>query len=299
MSNSNSNKKKNKPAAVKSAAGKTNSQKKPSDNKNKEKERQRAEAEKQAKRLIEEKQKQKKQQQKKSEEIHKRRAKADEKNQKIQKKTEIKTGRKKKRTDKLNKIREKIKYLTSKEFLSSINYLRVFVFIILPVVLIVVGGIGISRTVVLNVPSEIRSYDFGGRLESESAAKPSVFNSQQQQVFIDALKASGSRKFDFYINSVVPVDDDGVTDELCFGNPTGNDYVLIATVFDKNDEIIYRSLGLESGKEINNAKMFTSLSYGLHEVKVAVNAYDRKTNEKIGTKYAAIKLAVGVDENGR
>ena len=299
MANSNSNKKKNKPAAGKSAAGKTNSQKKVSDSRNKEKERQKAEAEKQAKRRIEEKQKQKKQQQKKSEEIHKRRAKADEKNQKLQKKTEVKTGKKNRRTEKLGKIRKRIKYLTSKEFLSSINYFRVFVFIVVPLVLIVLGCIGVSKTVVLNVPSDIRGYEFSGRLESETAAKPSVFNSQQQQVFTDALKASGSRKFDFYINSDIPVDDNGTTDKLCFGNPTGNNLVLIATIYDENGEVIYRSLGLESGREINDAKMFMSLPYGLHEVKVAVNAYDGKTNEKVGTKYAEIRLAVGVDENGR
>ena len=62
--------------------------------------------------------------------------------------------------------------------------------------------------------------------------------------------------------------------------------------------MLYRSLGLESGREINKAKLFKELSYGVHDVKVAVNAYDKATNKKIGTKYAKIKIAVGVEYNG-
>lgn len=292
---SNNNKKKNKPAAGKSAAGKTNSK----NNNQKAKQKQRVEAEKQAKRLIEEKQKAQKLQQKKSEEIHKRRAKENEKEQKIRNKIENKTNKKAKRKENWEKFVGKIKYLTSKEFLLSINYFRVFVFIVLPIILFVFGVIGVSRSVLINVPSEIRSLEYEGRKESETVAQPSVFNRQQQQVFMESLKAGGSRKFDFYINSVISVNDDSVTENLCFGNPEGNGYVLIATIYDKDGTEIYRSLGLESGREINSAKMFVALPYGLHDVKVAVNAYDGKTNEKIGTKYAAVKLAVGVDENGK
>jgi len=290
----NNNKKKNKPAAGKSVAGKTNSK----NSLQKTKQQQYAEAEKKAKRNIEEKQKAQKQQQKKSEEIHKRRAKENEKAQKSLQKSEKKTSNKEKRRIVIDKIIGRIKYLTSKEFLSSINYFRVFVFIVLPIVLLVFGIIGISKSVPANVPSEIRRYEYEGRLESETVAKESIFNNQQKQVFIESLKSSGSRKFDFYINSVVSVNDDNATNNLCFGNPEGNDCVLIATIYDKHGNVVYRSLGLESGKEINDARMFTTLSYGLHNVKVAVNAYDKETNEKIGTKYAKIKLAVGVNENG-
>ena len=87
-------------------------------------------------------------------------------------------------------------------------------------------------------------------------------------------------------------------DDLCFGNTKTNDFVLIATVYDKDNTVLYRSLGLEPGKEINRAKLFGEMSYGIHDVKVAVNAYDKNTNKKIGTRYAKIKIAVGVEYNG-
>ncbi len=274
--------KKNVPAAGKTVAGKNNS------NKNKEALRKKAEAEKNAKRLLEEKEKKQKQREKRSEEIRKQRQKAS------TKKENAKISRKRRR----NRFVKKFRYYTSKKFLSSLNYFRIFTCIVLPIALIITASVNFSRSVFMNVPSSIRATEFNGRIESETVATDSVFNISQQQVFIDALKARGSRSFDFYFNSVVNVGDDFSTEDLCFGNPKTNDCVLIATVYDKDDTVLYRSLGLEPGKEINSVKLFSELSYGIHDVKVAVNAYDKKTNEKIGTKYAKIKIAVGVEYNG-
>lgn len=276
--------KKNVPVADKTVAGKNNYKRK-------------KQAEKDARRVLEEKERKQKQREKRSEEIRKQRQKVSAKNNRIAEKAEKKKRSKEHRKNRRNNFRTKFKYYTSKEFLGSFNYFRIFTFIILPIALIVTGIVCVSHSVFVNVPTDIRKTEFNGRLESETVAQESVFNAQQQQVFMDALKARGSRSFEFYFNSVVDVNDDFSTDDLCFGNPESNDCVLIATVYD-GDTVLYRSLGLEPGREINRAKLFGELSYGVHDVKVAVNAYDINTNEKVGTKYAEIKLAVGVDYNG-
>ncbi len=276
--------KKNVPVADKTVAGKNNYKRK-------------KQAEKDAKRVLEEKERKQKQREKRSEEIRKQRQKVSAKNNRIAEKAEKKKRSKEHRKNRRDNFRTKFKYYTSKEFLGSFNYFRIFTFIILPIALIVTGIVCVSHSVFVNVPTDIRKTEFNGRLESETVAQESVFNAQQQQVFMDALKARGSRNFEFYFNSVVDVNDDFSTDDLCFGNPESNDCVLIATVYD-GDTVLYRSLGLEPGREINRAKLFGELSYGVHDVKVAVNAYDKNTNEKVGTKYAEIKLAVGVDYNG-
>lgn len=276
--------KKNVPVADKTVAGKNNYKRK-------------KQAEKDARRVLEEKERKQKQREKRSEEIRKQRQKVSAKNNRIAEKAEKKKRSKEHRKNRRDNFRTKIKYYTSKEFLGSFNYFRIFTFIILPIALIVTGIVCVSHSVFVNVPTDIRKTEFNGRLESETVAQESVFNVQQQQVFMDALKARGSRSFEFYFNSVVDVNDDFSTDDLCFGNPESNDCVLIATVYD-GDTVLYRSLGLEPGREINRAKLFGELSYGVHDVKVAVNAYDINTNEKVGTKYAEIKLAVGVDYNG-
>lgn len=293
--------KKNKPAAGKSVAGATNSGKTVSQKNKKNIDKQKSEAAKQAQKVQEERLKAERERAKKSEDIRKRRAKQkvrDEKTEKKQLDKEKRTSVRKKQMVFLKKIWDKISYYTSKEFLGSFNYIRIFLFVVLPIVLV---GFGISflvQATFLNVPAEIRNFEFNGRLESSMVAKDSAFNSQQQQVFIESLDTHGSSKFDFYINSAIPVGDNGEIKELCFGNPNDEDIVLVATVFDKDGEVLYRSLGLEKGKEINEVKLFQEVAYGTHKVKVAVNAYDRETNEKIGTKYARIKLSVGVDENG-
>lgn len=284
--------KKNMPVADKTVAGKNNS------NAKKEARKKKAAAEKNARRFIEEKQRKQKQQKKRSEEIKRRRQKQNAKEQRSVTRKEKKSNAKTKRRNKKEKFIRNFRYYTSKKFLASFNYFRILTCIVLPIALIVTGCVSLSKSVLMNVPSEIRAIEFSGRTESETTAFESVFNAQQQQVFIRALKAHGSRKFSFYFNSVVNVDDDFSTSDLCFGNPKSNDYILIATVYDGDGNVIYRSLGLEPGKEINNVKLFKELSYGVHNVKVSVNAYDKNTKEKVGTRYAKIKIAVGVEYNG-
>lgn len=294
--------KKKKPAAGKSVAGTTNSGK-ASPNKNKKNiEKQKTEAAKQAQRVQEERLKAERARAKKSEDIRKRREKQKAKDKKTEKKQlgkEKRSNQRKQNAAFFKKIWEKIQYYTSKEFLGSFNYARIFLFVVLPIILVAVGITFFTQATFLNVPSEIRNYEFNGRLESSYVAKESAFNAKQRDVFIETLDAHGSRKFEFYINSSVPVGDDGVIEEMCLGNPEENDCVIVATIFDSDGNVLYRSLGLESGTEINDAKLFKEIPYGTHNVKVAVNAYDKETNEKIGTKYARIKLSVGVDEDVR
>jgi pyruvoyl-dependent arginine decarboxylase (PvlArgDC) len=289
-----------KPAAGKSVAGKNNSKQNKAISE-KERQKQKAIAEKNAKRLKEEKLKQQLERQKKSAEIQKRREVQSKREQKTHEKTEQKENRTKNRQKKIGALKgisKKIKYFTSKEFINSFNYVRIFVFIVLPIALIAVVGIFISNTVIVNVPVSIRSTDFSGRTESDAVSNKSTFNSQQQSVFMKAIKSKGSNKFSFYINSEIHIDDNNKTTDMCLGNPSENDCVIIATIFDSDGNVIYRSLGLNPDREINNAAMFAKLPYGTHDVKVCVNAYNAETYEKIGTRYAKIKLLVGVDADG-
>lgn len=295
-----SNKKK-KAAAGKSVAAKTNSGQKKPEAAKKESEKKKAEAEKQAQRVREERQKAERERAKKSEDIRKRR----EKQRLKDKKAEKKTASKEKLAAALKgglgaiknscqKAGQKLRYYTGKEFLGSFRYSRILFFIVLPLVLIGVGIYFFLLTPLMNVPREIRDFEFTGRVESALVAKPSAFSESQQKMFIDSVNAHGTDSFRFYINTDITVDDNGETDNLRFGNPNQNGCVLVATVFDDDGKILYRSLGLEEGKEINSAKFFEEISYGTHDVKVAVNAYDSKTHERIATKYAEIRLSVGV-----
>ncbi len=295
-----SNKKK-KAAAGKSVAAKTNSGQKKTEQVKKDKEKQKAQAEKQAQRVREERQRAERERAKKSEDIQKRREKQRIKDEKTEKKTESKEKRRlnaknieEKIKAVLKKAADKIRYYTSKEFLGSFRYSRILIFIVLPLVLIGVGIFAFLQTPLVNVPSEIRNLTFSGRVESSLVANPSAFNESQRTMLIDSVDAHGFGDFDFYINTNITLDDNAETSTLRFGNPQGNGCILVATVYDEDGKVLYRSLGLEEGKEINSARFFEEIEYGTHDVKVAVNAYDSETNEKIATKYAKIKLSVGV-----
>lgn len=284
--------KKAKPAAGKTVAGKNNSNKK---NKTQQK---RVPSEKDARRVLAEKEKQQRQREKRSEEIRKQRKKAGEKAARLEEKSNKKSTAKQKRKSKRKSFVQRLRYYTSREFFRSFNYFRIFVCIILPLALIAFGIVSFLGSVFMNVPQSIRTAEYDGRLESDTVAVESAFNAQQQKIFIDSLKSRGSRSFDFYINSIVEIDDDFSTDSLCFGNPKANRAIIVATIYDGEDNVLYRSQGVEPGKEINRVKLFDELSYGVHDVKVAVNAYDAESGEKLGTRYAEIRLAVGVDYNG-
>ncbi|MDD6275242.1 MAG: hypothetical protein PUB20_00205 [Clostridia bacterium] len=291
--------KKKKPAAGKSVAGKNNSDKKVNKSASVSSKSARKKAlndEKEALKVIKKNEKAQLQKKKKSDEIRKMREKKQNAERKMAEKEKSKTEKIKKRKSfkkKLKKFGKKIKYYTSKDFLGSFNYVRIFLFIILPVSVIVAGCAAVSQSVAVNVPSEIRNFEFTGRTESELTALKSEFNEGQKQALIDSTDAKGSGKFDFYIDKTIYIDDDFSDFDLCFGNPN-SDCILIATIYDSDGNVIYRSLGVEPETEIKKASLFNSIPYGEQKMKVCVNAYDSETNEKIGTKYAKIKLAVGV-----
>ncbi len=286
-----SNKKK-KPAAGKSVAGKNNSGKNNVKQAAKLKEKQKAEAQKNAQRIAAQREQAQRERAQKSAEIQKRRAKENEKAQREEKKLQQKNQRQLKRenrADNAKKSIKKIKFYTSREFLGSFNYARIFLFIVLPLVVLGVGIFFFTQTVFVNVPQEIRDYSYDGVLESE--AQLSKLSTHQRELLSDVLDSVGSNRFDFYIKKEI-LFVDGETESLCFGNPQENDCVLVAVIFNSEGDVIYRSMGLESGKELNDAKLFKELAFGNHKVKVAVNAYDKNTNEKIGTRYADITLKI-------
>lgn len=290
----------NRPAAGKSVAGKNNSGHKNSLS-DKELKRRRSQEDKDAKRLQKEKERRELAREKKSADIRKRREEQSKKELKLSEKKEqreIKEAKRQLRFDSFKKFLSKLRYYTSRKFLRSFNYGRIFMFIIVPVALIIFGSVSFANSAFANVPAEIRNYEYEGRTETGAVVGESAFNSQQISVFTDTLKSHGSRKFKFYINSRIHIDDDGKTSDLCLGNPSENGCVIIATIFDKDGKILYRSLGLEPGCELNNVTFFEKLPYGTHNVKVCANAYDAASHEKIGTRYAKIQLLVGVDADG-
>lgn len=148
----------------------------------------------------------------------------------------------------------------------------------------------------VNIPDEVRNAQFKGRLEADSVAIESVLSDSQQKKLSKAVKAKGNvGTFDFYVNEEISIDEQTDPALLEFGSVSSNDCVLLAFLIDENGEIIYRSLGVEAGKEIRSVRLFDSVAYGTRNATLVVNGYDTETYEKIGTQSVKICLKIGVD----
>lgn len=151
-------------------------------------------------------------------------------------------------------------------------------------------------SVKFGVPDEVANAEFKGRLEPETVAVSSSVSPQQQKKLAKSLKTKGSNTaFDFYVNDEIIIDEYDDPALLEFGSVSENDCILMFFILDENDNIIYRSLGVKPGCEVRSVSFFDELPYGTHKAKIVVNGYDEKTNKKVGTQCAEIKIKIGVD----
>ena len=151
-------------------------------------------------------------------------------------------------------------------------------------------------SVKIGVPDEVANAEFKGRLEPETAAVSSSLSPQQQKKLAKAVKVNGNKSaFDFYVNDEIVIDEYDDPALLEFGSVSGNDCILMFFILDENDNIIYRSLGVKPGFEVRSVSFFDEMPYGTHKAKIVVNGYDAKTDKKVGTQCAEIKIKIGVD----
>lgn len=151
-------------------------------------------------------------------------------------------------------------------------------------------------SVKIGIPDEVANAEFKGRLEPETAAVSSSVSPQQQKKLAKALNVKGNKSaFDFYVNDEIVIDEYDDPALLEFGSVSGNDCILMFFILDENDNIIYRSLGVKPGCEVRSVSFFDELPYGTHKAKIFVNGYDAKTDKKVGTQCAEIKIKIGVD----
>ncbi len=172
-------------------------------------------------------------------------------------------------------------------------------------VVIAAASVGVAVLVVLisvlvfgnpSLPDSVRKAEFKGRLEPDSVATESSLSETQQEKLAKSVRAKGNTgAFDFYVNDEISVQEHSDPALLEFGNNSSNDCILVAFLLDENNEIIYRSLGVEPGEEIRSVELFDAVSYGTQTATLAVNGYDADTYEKIGTQTVKIKLKIGVD----
>lgn len=148
----------------------------------------------------------------------------------------------------------------------------------------------------LTLPQSVRNAEFKGRFEPDSVAVETSLSLSQQEKLANAMNSKGNMgAFDFYVNEKILIEEHTDPALIEFGSVESNDCILVAFLLDENGEVIYRSLGVEPGKELRSVVLFDSVSYGAQTATLAVNGYDAETYEKIGTQTVKIDLKIGVD----
>ena len=147
-----------------------------------------------------------------------------------------------------------------------------------------------------SVPGYVRNAEFKGRMEPETIAFDMDISESQQKALIKATKAKGdTHKFDFFVNDTIIMNEYDDPALIEFGSCDSNDCVLVFYLLDENGNELYRSLGVEPGKQIRSVSFFSEIPYGTHEATIAVLGYNPKTYKPVGMQTASIKLEIGVD----
>ncbi len=147
-----------------------------------------------------------------------------------------------------------------------------------------------------SVPDYVKNADYKGRVESEAVAFDMDISENQQKALSKATKSKGDkRKFDFFVNDKIVMNEYDDPALIEFGSADSNDCVLVFYIIDENGQELYRSLGIEPGRQVRSISFFDEIPYGTQNVTLAVLGYDAKTFKKVGMQTAQIKLEIGVD----
>lgn len=192
---------------------------------------------------------------------------------------------------------EKKKLSLKESFLAFKEKYNLFkIGVVLGVLAAIIVGIVLLICNRATVPDYVKNSEYNGRIENESVAFSMEISENQQEALAKATKVKGNKgAFDFFVNDRIVMaeyDDPALVE---FGSVSSNDCVLVFVLYDENGNELYRSLGIEPGKQIRSVEFFDEIAYGTHELTIAVLGYDAKTYEKVGMQTSKIKLEIGVE----
>lgn len=117
-----------------------------------------------------------------------------------------------------------------------------------------------------------------------------------QYSFADNMKRKGDvDDFRYYAATELVFPEKYSSANLNLVNVFDNNCVLIASIVNSSDTVIYRSLGLEPGRALSDI-FISDLKYGRHDMKLVIAAYDPESYELIGVQYSDLTVQVGLEE---
>lgn len=176
----------------------------------------------------------------------------------------------------------------------GVNKLAAIILVVCVAIAAVCIGVRVSSAR-FSVPKET-IIDYSGRNIPDSSTYYVETDLANQYEFADAMPSKGDKKeFRYYAATQMLFEEKYSKASLNLVNVFDNNCVLVASIVDENDNVVYRSLGLEAGKGLDKISI-DLLKYGTHEMKLVVAAYDPETYDFIGVQYSDLTVQVGIEE---
>ena len=164
-------------------------------------------------------------------------------------------------------------------------------------VLLTVCGIVLSSVSLYNdlLEKKVPLY-YAGMLQRENVM-PIEMQDEQVRKSVRATKRHGkTHAFDYFCSRTIQLDPDSLSGYILFGNPAGNDCDLILSIFDSEDNLLFRSGGLTPGNYLTQIRLAVDgWENGEYACKAVVTAYRGQNIDYkcIGAQYSRLTVKVG------
>ena len=166
----------------------------------------------------------------------------------------------------------------------------------------VLAVITIVAVILANLFADLHCYpnNYTGRAYPSDQVANIAISDEQQMQYVKATNAKGDKnEFAFYTHTEISMSGPNSEVAIGFSNPTYNDKILLFTIYDENDVLMYKSLGVTPGKCLNSIKFSDYLDVRMHEMTMYVSAFKYVDGEYelVGKQKVDLKIMCGTDYN--
>jgi|GEM_PF-3447457 hypothetical protein len=138
---------------------------------------------------------------------------------------------------------------------------------------------------------------YKGLMEPVRNVREIEYDLARQLAETENLDVKGDKKaFKFYANTELMIDEWYERIPVNLGNVETNKCDFIVTLLDKDDNMLYRSLGVKPGNYLPTIELFDEMAYGTYDLYLVVSGYNSSTFEHVGSVYTKFKLVIGFEQ---
>ena len=137
---------------------------------------------------------------------------------------------------------------------------------------------------------------YAGMLQESGVSPITITDEQVRQSVRNTKRHGNTRAFTYYCARTLKLDAETRRGYILFGNPADNDCDLVLSILDENDNLIYRTGGVEPGKYLTMIRPdVDEWECGTYTCKAYVCAYEGEGLDYkcIGAQYSRLTVKIG------